>query len=199
MTIRLASYYGKRSGHMLKRKERAMSNWDHLCKALSEKSFCFFVGVAFILYALIFKQEGWEKGVCQAFYKDLVVTAIRFAPVCAMIIVIMAAITHLDKAEINAGVSEKIIAGKYGEFTAVIVSAMMPGGAGGGQLKTAWESGENRANVLVCLHAMMALSLNGFMFRSAALEWKLSLIWAGMASAMLVQVYLIGKILKPWL
>ncbi len=197
VNINTASFYNK-EGTMQPKKGKTMTYADHFYKAVSAPSFLFFVFFAIVVYALIFCQEGLEWKVWKALADDNAVVAIRFTLVCVVVIVIMAGISHLDKH--NPGVSKKIIDGEClgGKITAVVVSALMPGGAGGDQVKEAWESGD-RVNALVCLTSMMALALNGFIFRSQTLGWKLSLIWAGMAIVGLVEVYLLAKLLKPWL
>ncbi len=142
----------------------------------------------------IYQREGFG-GLLEAVTIQIKNVAIKYAWIVFMFIVIAGAIDHLAKK--NPEDVKDLISGKRGEAPMIIVSTILPGPAGANQLREEWESGENRGNVIVCLTAMMALSITMFIFRARFLGGQLTLIWVGIAGVMLFQVWFVCK-LKPW-
>lgn len=168
-----------------------------------EKAVAYFSEIAILLLGIaavgllvvIFREEGL-LGVWRTIKVDVVGITVKFIPVIIVFFVITGAINHLQHRYPQQ--FKDIIAGKSGTVMMVGLAALMPGPAGGQQLQDAWNEQDNhRTQVLLCLVAMMALSVNTILFRAKVLGGPLTLIWMSIAMALFGQVWAISK-LKPW-
>jgi len=147
---------------------------------------------ALCLLGMVFREEG-IAGVWNTISKDVTGVTLKFIPVLVVFFVITGVINHLQQR--HSKEFEDTLAGKKGTFKMAILAALMPGPAGGQQLQEAWnKSGPNKTKSLLCLTAMMALSINAILFRSKVLGGPLTMIWFLMGLALFFQVWIICKI-----
>ena len=112
-------------------------------------------------------------------------------------LILAAAVSHL--ADRHPETVRKMARGEYGTVAMVSLSMVMPGMAGGEQLQNAQNDPKtDKAKVLLCLVGMMGLNITMFMFRAALIGPELTLIWVGMGSWLLFQVWLGGKLWSCW-
>ncbi len=160
-------------------------------KVISDKVLWVLIAGAFGLLVWIYQREG-ISGLFEAFSKEIKASAIKFSAVCLVFILIVGSIDHLAKK--NPEVVKDLISGKRGQLKMMLVSMVLPGPAGANQLREEWERGENYSNIIFCLTAMMAMGINIFIFRAAFLGPPLTLIWVGIGSLFLIEVWLFCKL-----
>ena len=146
---------------------------------------------AIALLLIIFKEEGLI-GVWTTLRVDVLGVLSKFMVMLVIFFTITGAVNHLHKRHPEK--FREIVSGKYGTVAMVALAAVMPGPAGGKQLQEAWSMpGVSKADLLLCLTAMMGASIIMFMFRSAFIGPILTLVWVGLISGLLIEVWLIGK------
>lgn len=151
---------------------------------------------AVCLLFLIFKEEGLA-GVWSTITVDVAGTLSKFMLMLIVFFTITGSINHLQKQHPEG--FREVVSGKYGTVPMVLLSMVMPGPAGGKQLQDAWNTpGADKAVLILCLTAMMGGSITMFMFRSKFIGPTLTLVWVGIVSCVLFQVWFIGKI-RPWI
>jgi hypothetical protein len=149
---------------------------------------------AYLLF-VIYREEGFA-GVIATIRGDIASLFIRYIPVLLVFFAITGALNHLQAR--HAEDFRKIISGKNGRLSMIILAASLPGPAGGKQIQDGWNDGSiDKTNVLLCLFVMMAMGVNTLLFRAKVLGGPLTLIWLAMASCFLVQVWLVC-LAKPW-
>ena len=146
---------------------------------------------AFCLLFWIYQQEGMS-GVSETFCNEIKSVAGKLFPICLMFALIAGPIDHLAKK--NPEQVQNLISGKSGQLKMMLVSMVLPGPAGAKQLRAEWEKGKNYSNIIFCLTAMMAMGINIFIFRATFLGPKLTLIWVGLGSAFLLQVWIFCRL-----
>lgn len=149
------------------------------------------------LLLLIFREEGLA-GVWSTIKVDTAKVLGKFVFVMIVFFVITGAINHLQKRHPNE--FQKAINGDYGMVFMLWAAALTPGPSGGQQLQDAWNTpGVKKANVLLCLTAMMAASITMFLFRAKFIGPTLTLIWTGIAVGLLLEVWAIGRVYETFL
>lgn len=162
---------------------------------LSEGSWFILVGAALFLLIVIYRSYGWE-GVSEALKKDVLKSATRFVPIVVAFILIMGSVSFLARK--NPERVHDIVSGKEGQIKMMLISMAMPGPAGAKELRTSWEKGEKPSQIILCLTAMMAMGITMFIFRAGFLGPQLTLIWLGIGSFLIAEVWLAGKLVN-WL
>lgn len=168
-----------------------------------EKAISYFSEIALILFGIaaiflllaIFRDEGFA-GVWSTLKVDVYQILVKFIVILAIFFVITGSLNHLQKRHPED--FRKILAGEKGKLPMILLAMVMPGPAGAGQLKQAWEMPDcNKTNVMLALTAMMALGINIYIYRARLLGGPLVLIWTIMAITLLAQVWLVCRF-KPW-
>ncbi|HEX8947196.1 MAG TPA: hypothetical protein VF829_03225 [Candidatus Paceibacterota bacterium] len=143
------------------------------------------------LLFLIFKNEGLA-GVWATIKVDVAKVVVKFALMLVIFFVITGSMNHLVRN--NPGEFRKWASGEHGTLSMVLVSIVMPGPAGGQQLRDAWKLPEtDKATLILCLVAMMGGSVTMFMFRSQFIGPLLTTMYGGIFCLELLLVWVLGK------
>ena len=157
------------------------------------KATIFILGFAAIaLFIVIFKTEGLS-GVWNTLKLDVTGIAMKYMTILVIFFLLAGSINHLAKQ--NPKEVTSILSGEKGKIAMLVLAASMPGPAGGVQMQQAWKNGVvSKANLALCLVAMMGLGITTLLFRATALGPQLTGLWLIMAFILLGQVWLVGKV-----
>ncbi|MFI5205848.1 MAG: hypothetical protein ACHQVK_02815, partial [Candidatus Paceibacterales bacterium] len=161
-------------------------------KIVSDKVLWFFVVVAVGFLWWIYSREGFS-GLRNAFCDEIRIAAVKFTVICIVFILVVGSVDHLAKK--NPETVKELISGKRGWLPMIAASVFIPGVGVSDQLREEWEEGSHRSNVIVCLAAMMLLSVTTFMFRASFLGSQLTLIWIVIGLVILILIWLITRLL----
>ena len=158
----------------------------------AEGLFYVIIAACIWLLTIITKEEGF-KGLTETIGVDVFGMLKRMTPMILAFFFLAGSLGYWSKQHPDR--FKNIMSGREGVVKMLALSSVLPGPAGCQQLKETWEDPAcDKASTIMCLVAMMGLSVNAMAFRAKLLGGELTLAWVCMCLFLLFEVWVFFRL-----